>query len=468
MEAKNEKNAVKQYVADSESDSYESAETIEFRKKEAKVVRKLDLFIAPVMMALMCISYLDRRRLNAAVSVFYVTYICAEFPTSMVVKRLSFKRVIPIIAFCWGLVCMCMGFIHGFGALVALRLLLGFFEGCLFPSMTLFLANWYKREELGLRIAYLFIASALSGAFGGLLAFGILHMDGTSGMAGWRWLYIIEGLITITFASVVYFLIPKNYSSAYFLNEEERVIMRHRAELMESYSGGQGHYTKGDVWLAVTDVKTWLHSVTQVAIITILYGFGTFLPVIIKYGFGLPTLQAQYLVIPVNLWGAIVYLAGAILADRYKARFLTLIITMPFGIAGYAILLNQPHVSTGVLYFATYLISTACYLCTGTNTAWLTMNCAPDGKRAASLGVQLTCLNVGGIIAGQIYRSDEAPRFVLGHAWSLGSYGVAWIGLWITFMVYKSRDARKEKMRAEGRVEEEAFTDRSPLFKYQY
>ena len=101
---------------------------------------------------------------------------------------------IPTIAFCWGLVCMCTGFISNFGSLVSLRLLLGFFEGCLFPSMTLLLANWYKREELGLRYAYLFIASALSGAFGGLLAFGILHMDGVAGMSGWRWYDSIPSL----------------------------------------------------------------------------------------------------------------------------------------------------------------------------------------------------------------------------------------------------------------------------------
>lgn len=74
----------------------------------------------------------------------------------MYVKRLQFNRVIPAITFCWGLCCMCMGFIHNAAQLYALRLLLGLFEGCLFPSMTLFLANWYKREELGFRVSFLF------------------------------------------------------------------------------------------------------------------------------------------------------------------------------------------------------------------------------------------------------------------------------------------------------------------------
>jgi MFS family permease len=128
-----------------------------------------------------------------------------QFPVSLLVKRLQFNRVIPTITIAWGLVCMCNGFISNFAGLCVCRLVLGFLEGCLFPSLTLFMANWYLREELATRISYLFseyhtwlsttpmankdskVASALSGAFGGLIAFGILYMDGTAGYPGWRW-----------------------------------------------------------------------------------------------------------------------------------------------------------------------------------------------------------------------------------------------------------------------------------------
>lgn len=71
-------------------------------------------------------------------------------------KRLQFNRFLPIITFAWGIVCLSTGFIKNFGSLVATRVLLGFFEGCLFASMTIFLCNCYKREELGVRMAFLF------------------------------------------------------------------------------------------------------------------------------------------------------------------------------------------------------------------------------------------------------------------------------------------------------------------------
>lgn len=209
-------------------------------------------------------------------------------------------------------------------------------------------------------------------------------MDGVAGYPGWRWLYIIEGILTIVYAVMCIWLVPKNYQTAYFLNAEEKKLMAIRAELSESYSGGDGHYKMKEVKLAAKDVKTWLHGIGQIAVVTILYGFGTFLPIILRFGFNYSTKQAQYLVIPVNLWGALVYAVGAVISDRYNKRFWIMVICAPFGIAGYAILLTD--VPVGVLYFATYLIATACFLCTGGNIAWHSGNVAPDGKRAAALG----------------------------------------------------------------------------------
>ncbi|CAO2650109.1 Nn.00g014010.m01.CDS01 [Neocucurbitaria sp. VM-36] len=461
---------------------------IDAKKKEDALRRKLDRFVAPVMMMLMLISYLDRgnigfaatqgmttdiglkgSELNTAVSVFYIFYILAEFPTSILVKRLQFNRVIPTITFCWGLVCLCTGFVKGFGGLVTCRVFLGFFEGCLFPSMTLFLCNWYTREELGIRIAYLFIASALSGAFGGLIAFGILYMNGVAGWSGWRWLYVIEGIITIVWAFCCIFLVPKNFETAYFLNEEEKELMRQRAKRTQAYSDseGSGHYGKADIKEAAKDIKSWVHGCIQIAVVTILYGFGTFLPIIIRNGFHYSTQQAQYLVIPVNIWGAIVYAVGAFLSDRYQTRFLPLIIAAPFGILGYAILLAP--VGGGAQYGATYLIATACFLCTGGNITWLSANCAPDGKRAASLGILLTLTNIGGVVSGQIYQSNAAPKYTLGHAWSLGCLAFAWCGWWVIRHIYRRRDQGKNRKIAEGYVKPEGtmYTDREPDFKYQ-
>lgn len=89
---------------------------------------------------------LDGMQLNTAISLFYPLYIIAELPAALIVKRLGFKIVIPTAAFCWGIMCLINGFVKNFAGLAVCRLLLGLFEGFLFPSLTLMLANWYVAE----------------------------------------------------------------------------------------------------------------------------------------------------------------------------------------------------------------------------------------------------------------------------------------------------------------------------------
>lgn len=85
-------------------------------------------------------------------------------------------------------------------------------------------------------------------------------------------LYIIEGIITLVWAGICVFVVPKNFETAYFLNEDDRVIMRYRAEITASYSGGQGHYKLKDIKMAAKDIKSWLHACIQICVVTILYG----------------------------------------------------------------------------------------------------------------------------------------------------------------------------------------------------
>ncbi|KAI1763793.1 MFS general substrate transporter [Hypoxylon sp. FL1150] len=464
-----------------------SAEDVDFQRREVRVVAKLDLFLCPILIALQLIAFLDRgnigfaatqgmitdldlvdTQLNTAVSLFYPLYILSEFPAALIAKRVGFNRVIPAAAACWGFCCLGNGFARNFGDLVACRILMGMFEGFLMPSLTLMLANWYKRDEIGLRISYLYITTAVSSAVSGLIAYAILFMDGTAGYPGWRWLYIIEGCVTVVVACLCYFIIPSSYATAYFLDEDDRAVMRKRAELTEAYSGGNGHYTRAEFMMAIRDVKTWLHTAIQVMCLTILYGFSVFLPIILRFGFDFSVQQSQYLSIPVFVWGSIAYVACGYLSDRFSRRFLACVSCAPLGMAGYTILLGGNHLSVGVKYFACFLIGTCAWMMGGANVAWLSTNTAPDGKRAASVGLALAVGNLGGIISGQIYPQTMAPSYTLGHAWSLGAVCISFCLWWVLRHVYYSRETGKQSMREGTLPEPLEFSDRAPSYKYQH
>ena len=293
----------------------------------------------------------------------------------------------------------------------------------------------------------------------------IYHMDGAAGIAGWRWIYIIEGIITVVYGLICFVLVPSSYEKAFFLNADDKEVMRYRDTVTHQYNSGKGEFTLKDIATAAKDVKTWIHSALQFCCITPLYGFNNFLPIIVKDGLGFGTLETQYLTIPVQLWGCIIYSVIVILSDRWRKRYFFEIIFTPITALGYVILLCP--VSAGVHYFATYLITTGCYIIAGNNLAWTNANSAPEAKRAATLGIVLTWTDVSGVVIGQLYRSEWAPKYYVGHAWSLGVLLAAcFLFTWVT-IIYRKRNA--QKLQGQGEVvPKEEWTDRAPDFVYQW
>lgn len=123
---------------------------------------------------------------STAVSIFYATYVTFETPWALVLKKFTPRFVITGLCVVWSLTTIFSGFITNVGGLYATRLILGACEAGLFPSLNLYLTMVYRREEQAKRVSYLFVSTAIAGAFGGILAYGILFMDGIGGFAGWR------------------------------------------------------------------------------------------------------------------------------------------------------------------------------------------------------------------------------------------------------------------------------------------
>lgn len=123
---------------------------------------------------------------------------------------------------------MCLGFVRNFGDFVAVRALLGVAEGGLLPGMVLYLSHFYKRAELALRIGIFYTAASLSGAFGGLLARGLNEIGPRGGLEGFRWIFIIEGLLTVLCGVVSILVLPNSIESASFLREDEKTLARQR------------------------------------------------------------------------------------------------------------------------------------------------------------------------------------------------------------------------------------------------
>jgi MFS family permease len=144
---------------------------------------------------------------NTALAVFFPFYVAAEIPSNMMMKRFRPSLWLTAIMVSWGLVMICMGLVHNFSGLLACRIFLGIAEGGLFPGVSYYITLWYRRHECGFRIALFFSAATAAGCFGGFLASGISDMDGVGGKAGWSWIFILEGILTLCIGSFSYWAI---------------------------------------------------------------------------------------------------------------------------------------------------------------------------------------------------------------------------------------------------------------------
>jgi len=448
--------------------------------KEVKLLAKLDLAFTPVIMLVYLSCFLDRsnignvkvagiltdihatnQQFSTAVSIFYATYVAFESPAAILMKKVTPRVILTTLCTVWSLTTIFTGFIHNVGGLYATRLILGACEAGLFPCLNLYLTMVYRREEQAKRVAYLFSCAALSGAFGGLLAYGLLQMDGISGVAGWRWVYIIEGCFSILVVVAVFFGLPNDPTNAWFLNAEEREMMRCRNGQRQKYLGSE-KFSWDEIWIEMRDPKLYLSGLIQFMQDVLLYGFSTFLPSILK-AMSYDTLQSNYLTIPVYLWGAIIFLCMAWISDRWSIRGPIVMFANIFGIVGYILLLTVEH--NGVKYFATYLCAVAVYVGPGINLTWLNVNVAPHYRRATAIGFQQTMGNTAGAVAGQIYRN---PPYKLGNSFSLGALCLSQV-LIACKIVYVKRQNRLKELIAAGEVEDKRKVktgDRELDFKY--
>jgi MFS family permease len=128
---------------------------------------------------------------SLALTMTYIPYIIVEIPASLVLKRVGANILLPTMVILWGLTTALQGFVTSYRGLIAARFFLGLFEGGLLPGITLVMSRFYKRDQIQLRMTLLFTAGSLAGAFSGLLASGILEMNGRAGHKGWQWIFIL-------------------------------------------------------------------------------------------------------------------------------------------------------------------------------------------------------------------------------------------------------------------------------------
>lgn len=248
---------------------------------EKVLVKKVDLRLLPMLILMYLMNYLDRNNIAAArlagledelgltgtqyltcVSILFVGYILMQVPSNLFMNKIGKPSLyLPTCMVVWGVISAATAAAESFGGLVAIRFFLGFVEAAYFPGCLFLLSSWYTRKELGFRTAILYSGSLMSGAFSGLITAGITGgMDGKQGLRAWRWLFIIEGVITIAIAFVAYFILPDFPRTTTWLTENERQLAVWRLDEdigEDDWTGSQNQTFWHGMKLAFQDIKMW-------------------------------------------------------------------------------------------------------------------------------------------------------------------------------------------------------------------
>ncbi|KAF9021124.1 sugar transporter [Hymenopellis radicata] len=398
------------------------------QKLEKKLLRKLDARMS-VLLLIYILNYIDRNNASAArlkgfeedlhlkgeqfatlLSILYVGYILMQVPSNMFLNKIGKPSVyIPCCILIWGMISCLTGVTTNFVGALLTRFFLGFVEAAFLPGSLFLISKWYKRDEIGLRNAILFCGNIISNAFGTLMASGILsRMDGKLGHAAWRWLFFIEGAITMTVAVIAYFVLPDFPSTTPWLFPQERALAELR--MTEDVGVSDDSASKEEntsAWLglqqAFTDWRVWWMSLALTAEVIAL-SFNIYFPTLTStLGYG--STESLLLCAPPWVFAAIVAFALSRHSDKVKERFWHITASYSLGLVGFIIAIAT--MNTAARYVSLFLMAQS-YSGFIVFYAWLSNSFPrPAAKRAVVLALTNALSQLGNIAGSYIWPKDK-------------------------------------------------------------
>ncbi|KAL1947977.1 hypothetical protein VTO73DRAFT_13701 [Trametes versicolor] len=456
---------------------------------QAKLARKIDMRVIPMISILYLLAFLDRvnvsnavlfslkpdlgltgDQFNTALVVFFVPYVLFEIPSNVFLKRFKPHVWLPTCMFFFGLITILQGFTQNFGGLVATRFFLGLAESGFFPGCCYMLSMWYTRGEAQKRYSFFFSSTTLAGGFGGLLASAIGKLNGVRGFHGWRWIFILEGILTVVVAALSYFVLTDFPEDAKWLADDEKEYLKARLYEDVGHSRRQDPLTFRSVLVVLKDPKIIFGPFMYLGLIVPAYSNSYFAPTIVQT-FGHSTITTQLLSVPPSGCAFVFTMIIAFASDYYRRRFVFYVASCALGLVGFIILLIV-HDNTKLQYGALYIVPMGIYSAMPIALCWFETNLGSHHRRAVGTAAQISFGNIGGIVAAYSFLTKDSPRFIPGY-----SINVAFVMLAIAsgcgyFLTVRAENRRRDRMAADGSspvfsVEEtEKLGDLNPEYRY--
>jgi hypothetical protein len=246
------------------------------------------------------------------------------------------------------------------------------FEAGFFPGIVFMITFWYPVEQRSVRIAVVLASATASGAFGGCIAYGVGYLNGSSGLEGFRWLFIIEGIITVASVALVIFFLPDYPSRARWLSDEDKKYVEDRIHVK---GGGytKDHASKAELLETVCSPRMLGHYFAYLLNCVPLGSLTFFTPTIVT-GLGYDSIKAQLMTVPPWVLGYFFSLFLGFSADRYNARGLHVMCASILGGIGWVTAGSLPADAYAQRYGMLFLCACGAFPSSGPLSAWVTCN----------------------------------------------------------------------------------------------
>ena len=262
---------------------------------EDAIYRKVSWRLVPFLLLCYVVAYLDRVNVGFAklqmlsdlkfsetiyglgAGIFFIGYFIFEVPSNVILHKVGARVWIARIMISWGILSAAMMFVTSPTMFYVMRFLLGVAEAGFFPGIILYLTYWYPAQRRGRVTALFMTAIALAGVIGGPISGWILReMAGVSGLAGWQWMFLLEGIPSILVGFIVLFYLDDRIAKAHWLTPGDKSILE------RNIASEDAEKEDPPLLAVLSSPRVWLMSTIYFCLVAGLYGVSFWLPTIIK------------------------------------------------------------------------------------------------------------------------------------------------------------------------------------------
>ncbi|KAK0198772.1 major facilitator superfamily domain-containing protein [Armillaria mellea] len=443
-------------------------------REEKSIVRKIDLRIMIWAATMFFALDLDRSNIsqantdnfledlnlttndyNLGNTLFRLSFLIAELPSQLISKRVGPDVWVPSQMVLWSTVAFSQFWLSGRASFLTTRFLLGFLQGGFIPDIVLYLSYFYTKTELPIRLAFFWVSNYLSDIISAFLATGILQLRGAGNKAGWRYLFLIEGLITLGCGLLSFLFMPPGptQTKAWFrpkgwFTDREEVIMVNRV-LRDDPSKSDMHNREGlsikNIFNALQDWRMWpLYSLG----LTHMMPVGppqTYLTLSLR-NLGFDTTESNLLSIPSTVIGIIMLLFTSFLSESINSRVIATVVLQLWALPLLIALYTFNSKTSEWVYFAVVTLITGFPYVHPIQVAWASRNSNSVRTRTVSASVYNMFVQAGAITYANIYRKDDKPLYKRGNRALIGICCMNIVLYILTYIFYRYINARRDKI----------------------